>query len=549
MPDFWKNMTDGFMPHGYCLQWNGPLLTVFIIGNLGIAFAYFMIPAALRYFIGKRRDLPYGYMFKLFAAFILSCGITHIAKVWTLYQPAYWVEASLDLFTAFISLLTAVLLFPLIPRALQLRSPKELDDANQHLQRLTEELQIAKEKLTVQVEERTQSLLAATQKAQEAEAFFRELFNMMPQLGWTTKADGYVDFYNQGWYDYTGTTFDQMQGWGWEAVLDPNILPAVKEKWLTSIKDGEPFEMKFPLRGADGQFQWFLTQSKPLRNDQGKVIRWVGINTNIQLEVDQAAALEKLVEERTIELREAKETAEHALEAKTRFLATVSHEVRTPMAGVIGVVELIHLSTKEEEISSLSKVALDSCKQLLQILNNLLDASKLQAQAVKIEFRLFAVRPVIGDVVQLASREAEKKQLKLSSVVDAAVPDLVCGDELRVRQIIQNLVFNAIKFTAQGSVDIRVEVLEQKEKTSVLQFSVTDTGIGISDEHKAKLFEPFVQGDDSTTRIYGGTGLGLHICRTITELMAGEIGFESEPGKGSTFWVRIPFRGDLCQPE
>jgi PAS domain S-box-containing protein len=535
------------MPHGYCLQWNGPLLTAFVVGNLGIALAYFIIPAALRYFIGKRKDLPYGYMFKLFAAFILSCGITHIAKVWTLYQPAYWLEAGLDLFTAIISLLTAVLIFPLIPRALQLRSPKALEDANQQLQRMTEELQRSKEMLSAQVQERTKDLLAATQKAQEAEAFFRELFSLMPQLGWTAKADGYVDFYNQGWYDYTGTTFEQMQGWGWEAVFDPEILPVAKEKWLTSIRDGVPFEMKFPLKGANGQFEWFLTRINPLRDEEGKVVRWVGINTNIQPEIDQAAALEKLVEERTTELREAKETAEHALEAKTRFLATVSHEVRTPMAGIIGVAELIHLSASEEETRSLSKVALESCKRLLQILNNLLDASKLQAGAVSIEFRLFAVRPVIGDVVQLAASEAEKKQLNLSSIVDAAIPDLVCGDELRVRQIIQNLVFNAIKFTAKGGVAIRVELVEQSGSTSVLQFSVTDTGIGISDDQKIRLFEPFAQADDSTTRIYGGTGLGLHICRTLTELMEGEIGVESEPEKGSTFWVRIPFFGDRCR--
>ncbi len=133
MFEFLNSPTLGFMPHGYCLNWNGPLLAVFITGNLGIALAYFLIPAALRYFIGKRQDLPYPHIFKLFAAFILFCGLTHIAKVWTLYQPAYWVEAVLDLTTAIISLVTAAVLFPLIPRALQLRSPRELEEANKLL--------------------------------------------------------------------------------------------------------------------------------------------------------------------------------------------------------------------------------------------------------------------------------------------------------------------------------------------------------------------------------------------------------------------------------
>ncbi len=134
MPEFLNSFTNGFMPHGYCLRWDGPLLTVFIVGNLGIALAYFLIPAALRYFIGKRKDLPYAHIFKLFAAFILSCGLTHIAKVWTLYQPAYWVEATLDLWTAAVSLITAAVLLPLIPKALQLKSPRELEEANQRLE-------------------------------------------------------------------------------------------------------------------------------------------------------------------------------------------------------------------------------------------------------------------------------------------------------------------------------------------------------------------------------------------------------------------------------
>lgn len=134
MFEFWNATTNGFMPHGYCLRWDGPLLFVLILGNIGIALAYFLIPLALRHFVGKRKDLPYPHMFKLFAAFILTCGLTHLVKVWTLYQPVYWVEALLDLWTAIISMLTATLLFPLIPKALALRSPRELEEANATLQ-------------------------------------------------------------------------------------------------------------------------------------------------------------------------------------------------------------------------------------------------------------------------------------------------------------------------------------------------------------------------------------------------------------------------------
>lgn len=144
MPDLLSSLSGSFMPHGFCLQWNAPLLFVFIAGNLGIALAYFLIPVALQRFIGKRKDLPYPFMFKLFAAFILSCGITHLTKIWTLYHADYWLEAGLDLWTAGVSLATAALLYPLIPKALQLRSPRDLQEANDKLEQQVNETREAR---------------------------------------------------------------------------------------------------------------------------------------------------------------------------------------------------------------------------------------------------------------------------------------------------------------------------------------------------------------------------------------------------------------------
>jgi signal transduction histidine kinase len=244
----------------------------------------------------------------------------------------------------------------------------------------------------------------------------------------------------------------------------------------------------------------------------------------------------------------ARESAERALEVKSNFLATMSHEVRTPMAGIIGIVEMMDVSSKDEQMRGLSRIALDSCKRLLHILNDLLDASRLHAGAVKLEYRYFSVRPILGDIVQLITAEASKKSLTIISTVAPDVPEFVCGDELRVRQILQNLAFNAVKFTEDGRVEIRVELLEKDSEKSTLKFSVTDSGIGISDEQQKKLFQPFVQADDSTTRIYGGTGLGLSISRTLVDLMDGEIGLKSKLNEGSNFWVVIPFRVDSCQP-
>lgn len=778
---------------------------------------------------------------------------------------------------------------------------------------------------------------------------FRQLFDLMPQLGWTAQPDGWIDYYNKGWYDYTGSTYEDMKGWGWTSVHDPEWLPVCMAAWTEAIKTGKPCQVEFPLRRHDGVFRWFLTRMNPLFNEQGQLVRWVGINTDIQdqkdkeaeekqraqalVELDRAktvffnnishefrtplmlmlgpiqtllnesvgeqrveleslrrnavrllklvnalldfsrieagrydakfvptdlcefttelcslfrSAIEKaglifdvncencsekafvdrdmwekivlnlvsnafkftqkgkisvrilqtedkfqlvvadtgaginaseqqnlfkrfhrmkapnartyegtgiglaLVQElvqlhggqisvmseedvgtrftieipqgashlpsdqvaeegsaaesrhaesfleeietwldvhasslglthhdglkqhilvvddnadvraylvrllnllwsveavpngiaaleaakaripdlivadimmpdmdgfellrnirsdestnkipviflsarageearaegleagandylvkpfsarelyarvtaqlqqrlfsQTLEQAVAERTRdlETALAAKTRFLSTVSHEVRTPMAGVMGLVELMNTMTTDEEFKTYSQTALEACKRLLQILNDLLDASRLEANAVIIENRSFSIRPAIGDLIQLADAEAKRKHLKLTSSVDADVPDLVCGDELRVRQIFQNLVFNALKFTKEGEIKVNVSLEKQEDDCSYLRFEISDTGIGIAEEQQERIFEAFTQADESTRRVYGGTGLGLSICRTLTTLMGGEIGVNSTLGDGATFWVVIPFKTELCKIE
>jgi PAS domain S-box-containing protein len=541
-------MTDGFMPHGFCLHWDSKLILVFIIGNLGIAIAYFLIPLALRYFTGKRKDLPYPHIFLLFAAFILSCGITHLVKIWTLYQPVYWIEAFVDLWTACVSLLTAAVLVPLLPKALQLRSPKTLEEANGKLELLTKELETAKDSLEMQVQERTAQLQVAVRKAQEGETEFHELFDMMPELAWTAKPNGDIDFYNKGWYAYTGTTFEQMKGWGWESVHDPEVLPKVKEAWLLALKEVTPFEIRFTLKGADGKFQWFLTRVNPLKDPDGTVARWIGICTNIQQEFEQAATLERLVQERTEELKTAKDLAEDALEAKSRFLATVSHEVRTPLSGIVGLSELLSFENLGNDENSSIQAILSSSKRLMNILNNLLDASKLEAGKIEIEYRKFPVRTLIADITQLISSEAKQKNLEVSADCDSHIPDYVCGDELRVRQVLLNLAFNAVKFTKHGQVKVSAALLESGELAYAIRFSVSDSGIGIAPEDRARLFQPFEQASKSTSRLYGGTGLGLSITKNLVDLMGGTIGVTSEVNSGSTFWFDITFRSNDCSP-
>ncbi len=249
-------------------------------------------------------------------------------------------------------------------------------------------------------------------------------------------------------------------------------------------------------------------------------------------------ALESAIADRTKQL-----TA--ALEAKSRFLSTVSHEVRTPMAGVIGLVELLLIESHNEETKFLATSALDSAKRLLLILNNLLDASKLEAGRVTLENRWFSVHSVIEEIMQLARADASKKNLQFSYLISKQVPEFVCGDEFRLRQILTNLVFNAIKFTIKGEVSVSVNLVKEGKGQADLRFEVKDTGIGIAPEQSEVLFEPFTQADDSTTRVFGGTGLGLSISKNLVAMMNGTIGVESSPGAGSTFWIELPFSEEV----
>lgn len=380
---------------------------------------------------------------------------------------------------------------------------------------------------------------------------FRELFNMMPQLGWTALPDGSIEFYNEGWYRYTGKSFEDMGGWKWSSVHDQAYVPEVTRRWEHSIATGTPFEMKFPLLRHDGQWRMFLTRVNPIQDADGKIVRWVGINTDIQDELDGHSRLERLIQSRTQELVEARDEAIATSQAKTKFLSTVSHEVKTPLAGIIGILELIATIAPDEETRQMSEAAMSSAQSLLQILNDLLDNSRLDSGKVSIENRAFALEPVVRDITQLLTPTAEKAGIKISYKLSPDLPDTICGDELRLRQILSNLAVNAVKFTQEGEVEIAVSkgVAKNGDSDSLdrIRFAVRDTGIGIDTETQKKLFAEYAQADQSTSRLFGGTGLGLSICKTLARLMDGTLGMESTIGQGSTFWVELPFDRSLCK--
>ncbi|MBY0276076.1 response regulator [Candidatus Binatia bacterium] len=302
-------------------------------------------------------------------------------------------------------------------------------------------------------------------------------------------------------------------------------------------RDGVVVGFESEIRRADGARIWISENARAVRDGDGSIVRFEGTVVDVTARREAETAL----------LR-AKEAAEAAAHLKSDFLATMSHELRTPMNGVLGMTSLLLETPLSDDQRELASTVYSSADSLLEILNDILDLSKIEAGRLELEEIDFDPRQLAENVVELLAEPAQRKGLELAYAVDAAVPSLVRGDPGRVRQVLMNLAGNAVKFTERGEVVLRVALASRDAEHVTLRFTVADTGIGIDPAHRRALFEPFTQADASMSRRYGGTGLGLTICRRITELLDGDIGLDSQPGQGSTFWFTARLAAaELCE--
>lgn len=363
----------------------------------------------------------------------------------------------------------------------------------------------------------------AERQLRHSEERLRQLANTIPNLAWIANADGWITWYNDRWHAYTGKTPGEMEGWGWQSVHDPAVLPLVMQQWTSSIQTGRPFEMTFPLRGADGVFRPFFTLVAPLRDAQGEVIQWFGTNTDVTA-LKQAEA----------ELREADRR-------KDEFLAMLAHELRNPLAPIRNAAEILRLiKSPEPSVQRAADIIARQASHMAGLLNDLLDVSRVTRGVITLDKERVDLASAVANAVEQVRPLIEQKKHHLS-LDNCHLGTYVLASPLRLTQVIANLLDNAAKYSPPGG-SIRVDVVEIGDQVHI---SVSDTGVGISAALLPHVFEPFSQAERSADRSQGGLGLGLAVVKGLVELHGGSVFAESRgTDQGSRFVVVLPlYRG------
>jgi PAS domain S-box-containing protein len=393
----------------------------------------------------------------------------------------------------------------------------------------------------LKLEGRTQGYLAiyvdiskrveAEKTIRESEELFRLLSSAAPIGIFRADREGRWVYVNERWSEMTGRAAETALGYGWLEAVHPEDRAAAERLWKTATEMGMELQDETRFLTPDGNTNWVYWGSRALHGPDGSLIGYVGV-------------IEDITKRRSAEQRllEAKKAAESANEAKSQFLANMSHEIRTPMNGILGMTELAletPLSGQQREYLEMVKGCSES---LLEIIEDILDFSKIEAGKTELEQVPFSILDCAENALQPVTMRAQQKGLELEWWVRGDLPEKVQGDPVRTRQVLINLLGNAVKFTDAGEVSLGIECLKRSEEEAEIRFEVRDTGVGIPAEHHSKIFDAFQQSDTSVTRQFGGTGLGLSISARIVRMMGGEIQVESTAGKGSRFFFTVKLK-------
>ncbi len=384
-------------------------------------------------------------------------------------------------------------------------------------------------------------ILASVILRQQSEAAIRSQRDFA-LLVLRTMGEGLTIADKQGRLRYVNPAFSRLLGYSAEEIIgrlaEEIVVPqdrSIYQRALEQRGQGEQTTYEVNLICRDGHTCPVHINSVPYR--KGNAI--IG-SIAVIADLTEHKHIESMLRAQNQELERARDQALEAARLKAEFLATMSHEIRTPMNSILGMAELLLETDLSEQQRDFASTILESTQHLFAIVNDILDFSELESGALHIVRNEFSLSSLVEDVAEMFSVQAQRKDLTLMTFVEPSLPDTFLGDERRIRQVLTNLVDNAIKFTPQGDVSIRVVPVRQDKHGFLLEFSVQDSGIGIPPDLRPLLFQPFTQVDGSTTRRYEGTGLGLAICRKLVEKMGGEVNFESVEGEGSRFWFHVP---------
>ncbi|GEM_PF-1481850 len=347
----------------------------------------------------------------------------------------------------------------------------------------------------------------AEQELKASEKRFRTFADSIQNLAWIANGDGWINWYNQRWYDYTGTTLEEMEGWRWEKVHHPDHIAKVVEFKKEAWKKDEAFELTFPLRRHDGEYRWFLTRAYPVKDAYGNIERWVGTNTDIH-------------EQKTRE------------QQKDEFISIASHEMKTPLTAAKGYIALLLRSLSEENQTALyATKANQALERLHNLITELLDVNKIQNGQLNYNISTFDFNKIVDETIENIQHSAKNHSIQKTGNCSQQIT----GDRGRLQQVLINLLSNAVKCSPKAD-KVLVKIEEQDSK---IQVSVQDFGIGMSRQHLDKIFDRYYRVQEHSRR-FQGLGIGLYISSNIIERHEGKIWAESEPEKGSTFYFTLP---------
>jgi hypothetical protein len=359
----------------------------------------------------------------------------------------------------------------------------------------------------------------ATQALQESETRFRTIIEAMPQMVWSTRPDGYHEYYNRRWYDFTGVPVGSTDGEGWENVVHPQDQDRAWNVWRHCLDTGEPYETQYRLRHHSGEYRWALGRALPMRDESGQITRWFGTCTEIH---DQKMAEDALRE---------------AARRKDDFLAMLAHELRNPLAPISAAAELMEMvQFDKERIKQTSKVISRQVRHMMALVDDLLDVSRVTRGLVTIDKQPQDLKLIVANALEQVMPLLETKRHRLTMAL-ASDTAIVLGDEKRLVQVLTNLLNNSVRYTPEGG-DIHLAIDVQGER---IVLRVKDNGIGMAPELQPHVFDLFTQADRSADRAQGGLGVGLALVKSLVELHGGDVRCSSEGiGKGSEFIVTLP---------